>query len=374
MNKKYQYGKNTAHYKMPSYGKGDIISPELEFDKLQSIENQLLAGTKGIKCCVFEDGNYILRKESETKYKVLLTGTGRKKAACGIVNGIYFEESSKLSWGDLKVGYVNYLYISGTIRLFEKKGAYRPFSSTFKRDLPKTACLMATVDLREGREEVDTKPSGKVSSMDVVRHTYSKENPHGENLIQKEITISEKLNFKISKNKPSNESIITISDERDLKVPVIDTNAEIILKDKRSKTQLSEDGHNSLNTDNKSIIGAINELASLSKADSSDKDGDEFDGGNAGINFFKQDSSGLEAYKTKIINFNTSKKGVKLSVEKNEEVMFVQVQQRFIDKIKNTGIIAIGYHEDGAVKNKNEFVVHIESGEEVSMKAVIYYR
>jgi hypothetical protein len=352
MKKKYQYGKNTSHYKMPSYGKGDIINPDLEFAKLQSIENQILAGTKGIKCCVFEDGNYTIVKESESSYKVLLNGTGRKKAACGIVNGIYFEESGRMSWDGLKIGHVNYLYISGTINLFEKKNAYRTFSSTFRRDLPKTTCLMATVDLREGKEEVNTKPFGKVSSMDVVLHTYSKENPHGENLLQNEVTISQKLNFKIGKKNTSNDSIIIIKDKRDSKVPVIDSNSEIILKDKRSKIQLSEDGNSSLNTDNKSIVGAINELASMSKRDSSVVG---------------------ENYKTKIINFKTSDKGVKLEIEEGE-IVFVQVQQRFIDGIKNTGNIAIGYQEDGIVESKNEFIVHIENDEEVAMKAIVYYR
>ncbi len=369
--KKYQYGKVTSHYKMPAYGVGDIINPDLEFDKLQSLENQLLAGTKGIKCCVFEDGNYSLSKETEKEYKVGLTGTGRKKAACGIVNGVYFEESSKMSWEGLKVGYVHYLYIAPTAKLFRDKNAYRLFSSKVKRDGFKDACLMATVDLKSGVEEVNTRPVGKVSSMDIVSHSYSEENPHGKNLFQNIITISEKLNFAVSENKSSSDSIITIRDERNSKVPVIDTNSEIVLKDKRSKVQLSEDGHNSLNTDNQSIIGAINELASMSKNDDKSFNEEMGSGGNAGINFFQKSS---ENCKTKVINFNTSKKGTKLEIELSEEVVFVQVQQRFIDGVKSTGSIAIGYYEDGIVDNKNEFIVHTESDEVVSMKAVIYYR
>jgi len=371
--KKYQYGKITSHYKMPTYGVGDSIDPEIEFDKLQSIENQLLAGTKGIKCCVFEDGNYSLAKETDSEYRVLLTGTGRKKAACGVVNGIYFEESSKIAWNNLKVGYVYYLYITPTAKLFKDKNSYRLFSSKVKRELTKTACLMAKVDLTDGKEEIDTKPFGKVSSMDVVSHTYGKKNPHGENLLQNVITISESLNFNISKNKSSSDSIITIEDDRNSKVPVIDTNGEIILKDKRSKVQLSEEGRTRFDTESQSVIGAINELVLLSKGRDSNDDVVEVSE-NAGINFFQQGLTDLESCKMKIVNFKTSKSGTKLNIEVNEEVVFVQVQQRFIDKVKNTGNIAIGYHEDGMVDSKNEFIVHIENGEVIAMKAVIYYR
>ena len=128
-----------------------------------------------------------------------------------------------------------------------------------------------------------------------------------------------------------------------MKVPVIDTDGEIVLKDKRSKIQLSEDGQTSLKTESKSIIGAINELADL------------------------------ESCKTKVINFKTSNIGVKLDIGEGE-VIFVQVQKRFIDGVKNTGNIAIGYHEDGMVGSKNEFIVHVESKEEIAMKALIYYR
>ena len=60
------YKRQTQHFGIPVPGKEKLRS-EVEMLKYQIIENQLLAASKGMKCAVFEEGQYTVQKQDNGK-------------------------------------------------------------------------------------------------------------------------------------------------------------------------------------------------------------------------------------------------------------------------------------------------------------------
>ena len=85
------YKNKTRRLEIPVVGDGDRITGQDELLKNQIIENYLLAGSKNIKNCIFDDGYFNVSATSDTTYEVTLSATGHNPSACGIVNGFYFE-------------------------------------------------------------------------------------------------------------------------------------------------------------------------------------------------------------------------------------------------------------------------------------------
>lgn len=185
------YKQRTKLFGLPVIGLGDRIQPELELQKYQIIENLLVAGTQGVKNCVFDDGTFRLDRETDETYYVALSASGMSPSAHGIVGGAYFCAPARLKWEGLKNGYRYWLYLRGNPKTFEDPSEVRAVTSQYQ--LEGDVVLLATVDLGSETPVVNPNPDGKIYSEDLARHISDCENPHGRSLFQDELTVRSKL-------------------------------------------------------------------------------------------------------------------------------------------------------------------------------------
>jgi hypothetical protein len=186
-----KYKQCTKRLKIPVHGLGDHLWPETEMQRFQIIENMLLAGTKGVRNCVFDDGMFRLNPETETTYVATLQATGHSPSAIGMIAGAYFEAPPIITWSGLKKGYFYFLYLRGTSNTFENFNEVNPIFSSFT--LEGDNLLMATADCRSEQPKLEPYPDGKLYSGDLAQHVNDVENPHGRELLQDVLYVREKL-------------------------------------------------------------------------------------------------------------------------------------------------------------------------------------
>lgn len=254
------YKNKTPYFGIPVVGDGDRISETEEMKRALIIENQLIAASKGVKCAVFEDGEYFLIKDSEQEYSVILEATGENVSACGILNGGYFEGKPRLVWPNLEVGRVHWLYIQWLSDLFVNKTKFRLLSSTIEKNLTSgKLLLMAKIDLTGNDFSMDPYPDGKVYAQDIVIHANDNTNPHGRELVQDSLLIRKGIKV-LLRDQSENDAAIEIEDLRDGRFPTL--RSEVLsFEDKYIFVDLTDRNNRELKTENSSIIGAINELA-----------------------------------------------------------------------------------------------------------------
>jgi hypothetical protein len=182
------YKQRTKVLGIPVVGDGDRISPEVELRKYQIIENMLLAGTQGLKNCLFTEGDLVLEKQADGKFCAVLRATSASVAATGIVSGSYFRAPSMLKWENLEGGKFYYLYLVGSPKTLAEHDMVRPVVSEFEQK-DKQAVLVGIVNLKNGVSVLERYPRGKVYARDLGKHISDNENPHGESLAQDELIV-----------------------------------------------------------------------------------------------------------------------------------------------------------------------------------------
>ena len=252
------YGKRTEVFGIPIPCRKDKIEEIEETKRMNIIENQLLAASKGVKCAVFEEGIFETKDNNDGTCSVNLYNNGTICALCGMVGGGYVEAKESIVWDNLKKGGIYYLYVTSTIDLFENESAFRVLSSLSQKTNSSAVLLMAILDLSNGKMELNTNPDGKIYGSDIASHTNDKTNPHGESVFQDNLTIRKHLSIDIGEDDSLKEAAITVDDKRTGK-PTIESKNEMVLKDKRTSVLLSDDTNTTLVTSNQTIIGAINE-------------------------------------------------------------------------------------------------------------------
>jgi hypothetical protein len=186
------YKHTTKHFKIPIPGYRDTISPELEMMKWQIVENMILAAMRGNVNAIFREGDLRIRKESNGTYTILMVATGNEPSVQGAVAGAFFDAPNVMEWNGLKSGSAYYLYIKGSDKTFQDSRAVVTLSSERRLDL-RFVTLVAKVDLAGENPEIDRNPPGKVNARDLAQHVTDWDNPHGENLIQDQLLVREKI-------------------------------------------------------------------------------------------------------------------------------------------------------------------------------------
>ena len=210
-----QYKNKTSFFNIPVASKGEKISSKEERRKANIIENQLLAATRGVKCCVFEDGEYNAIQQGDGTYNIILSSVGFNKALEGMVNGGYVKSNSTVKWTGLKQGGMYYLYIKYTDKLYEDPEAFIATSFPKKKDLSVSSfLLLAVADLTKDKPYVNPNPDGKVYTQDIEGHVSDYTNPHGNNLYQEKITLMKELRFE--KGFGKNKQTISILNENNI--------------------------------------------------------------------------------------------------------------------------------------------------------------
>lgn len=184
------YKNKTEFYGIPVIGKDQRLSEQEELKKFNIIENQLLAATKGVMCCVYEEGCYHLVDNIDGTYTVMLMSTGQNVALEGVVRGGYCYSKDPILWEVLRKGRVYHLYVAYTDKLYQDEYAFAVTSAEipWAKDLMNYLYL-AKVDLTQNEPILDTNPDGKIYSNDIACHVSDKINPHGEEVMQDSLII-----------------------------------------------------------------------------------------------------------------------------------------------------------------------------------------
>jgi len=192
-----KYRKYTPFFKIPVICADQTVSEQEEWRKYNIIENQLLAGTKGVKCCVFEDGHYRIVDNVDGTFTVMLVGTGQHVALEGILNGGYCFSKNPVLWENLRGGRIYHLYVSYTKKLYEDETAFGIIAkeaTPYSYEIP-TYLYLAKFDATGGKPVVDSFPDGKVYANDIAVHANDTTNPHGTHQVQDQLTIRNQLQF-----------------------------------------------------------------------------------------------------------------------------------------------------------------------------------
>lgn len=186
---KKTYKQMTQILGIPVLGHRDRILPEVEMNKWKIVENMLIAGTQGVKKCVFDEGVFRVVSTSDELFSVTLSATGVSPSVEGMVGGAYLKGESQIVWPDLKKGNNYWLYLRGSRATFADPSSLRAVSSRHRLADSPQALLMAEVNFRELEPEVNPYPDGKIYTSDIAKHASDKENPHGKRLYQDELVV-----------------------------------------------------------------------------------------------------------------------------------------------------------------------------------------
>jgi len=201
--------KKTPVFGIPYMQDGTFMSAAQEQRRANIIENQLLAGTKGIKCCVFQDGNYRVIDNYNGSRTVLLSRTGQNVSLEGVLNGGYCYTPEPIMWENLSSGRKYYLYVAATSHLYEDESAFTPVAKTlpYAHSIP-TYLLLATLDLTGKSPILDAQPPGKFYANDLAKHTGDAQDPHGEHLQQTKATILDSLWGRLDRSNGEHEDVL----------------------------------------------------------------------------------------------------------------------------------------------------------------------
>jgi len=185
---KNKYKQQTKFFQIPVPGWKDGIWPDLELQKWQIVENLILAAMRGNVNSVFREGDMRIQQDSSGKYFVRLSATGNQPSVQGTVGGAYFDAPSSITWDNLEIGNVYYLYVKGNTKTFMDAGEISQVAS-MTRLLNPNVTLVAKVDLKTDPMTLDRYPPGKVNARDLAQHVLDYDNPHGSKMSQDELLI-----------------------------------------------------------------------------------------------------------------------------------------------------------------------------------------
>ena len=200
------YKQCTKRLKIPVHGNGDPLSPPVEMQRFQIIENLLLAGTKGVRNCIFDDGLFDLSPDTGSTYAATLRATGHSPSAVGMVGGAYFEAPPIIAWTGLKKGSFYYLYLRGTSKTFEDFNDVNAVLSMHA--LEGDNLLVGTADCRSDQPKLEPYPTDKLYVEDMIRHIGDTENPHGQTLLQDVLYVRQKLALYSPDGKPADIEVL----------------------------------------------------------------------------------------------------------------------------------------------------------------------
>jgi len=164
---KNKYKQRTKLLGIPVVGAGDHIWPELELKKWQIVENILVAAMRGLKNCLFEEGDLRLESVGSDEYAVFLRATGRSASAKGVVSGFFFHAPRTVCWKPLKPGRKYYLYFSSMPKTYVDPSQVRAVVSAHKLS-GRSLLPVAVANLKGDEFSLETQPEGKVFSDNLV--------------------------------------------------------------------------------------------------------------------------------------------------------------------------------------------------------------
>lgn len=208
------YSNKTQFYKIPCMKFGDMLTQQDELQQMSIIDNLLYAATFGADKCIIEDGKYSLQQSDENKgyYRVKVQGYGMGGYAClGILNyRLYRSKEFKSPY--FGKGYF-YVYICYTFAMNKYPDRFTiQVSKDDSLDKNNSSVLkICQVDYRDDKPVLKD-DINKVYAKNVLAHTQDKTNPHGENLIQKNMEVTDEFKYEGHKIYPCIYDVVLTND------------------------------------------------------------------------------------------------------------------------------------------------------------------
>jgi hypothetical protein len=154
------YKQKTRLLGIPVLGYKDGISPEIEMRKWQLVENLLMAATRSLRNCIFEEGVWTILNAGG-KFNVTLGADAikLKPSISGVMKGIYFAGGPTIQWEGLEPGKRHFLYLAPRRGTRLNPQDIRHYSRLERGGL-RGETLVAVFDSKTGK--LDKHPSGKV--------------------------------------------------------------------------------------------------------------------------------------------------------------------------------------------------------------------
>ena len=186
------YKNKTTFYKIPYMGNGDILVEEDEKQQMTIIDNLLYAATFGASKCLIEDGDYELSDVTENSCRVKIKPYS-EYTLLGIINYRLFMYTKVLSSILMMKGAYYYIYVQYSQNLDLSPTQFTLAVETRPHDeRSETKLKIAEVDFT-GNYPILKYDLDKVYAKNILAHTRDTTNPHGEELTQDTLKITNKL-------------------------------------------------------------------------------------------------------------------------------------------------------------------------------------
>lgn len=158
-----EYKQRTKILGIPVVGHKDGIYPEVELRKWQLVENFLLAASRSLRNCIFEEGAWGIKEEADDTFTVMLSNNASMAApsVSGVIKGTYFCGGPTVSWVGLQAKKRHFLYLNITRETRLNPKSIRAYSSDMKAT-GWDSMTMGILDLTGEKPVLDKHPEGKV--------------------------------------------------------------------------------------------------------------------------------------------------------------------------------------------------------------------
>ena len=192
------YKNKTEHFGIPFMSKGETVDAVMEERAARIIDCALFVANHGLSKGLFDDGKYVLRKDDEKSYSLLVYPLPNY-SVLGILNYRLFYAKEMIEFKDMRIGHKYYIYASYRLEIdVDPTKFIRNVSMEKKPVNNDNHVYLAEVDLTGAEPVVNENPDNKMYLDEVLAHTKKNENPHGENLIQNTLQINDELTVKES--------------------------------------------------------------------------------------------------------------------------------------------------------------------------------
>lgn len=189
------YKLKTNFFRIPYMGQGDIMTQEQNSVQMSIIDNLLYAATFGCSKCLLQQGRYegtYDQYRSQAQIKII---PYEKFSLMGVLNYRLFYFEGVLDLGLFLLGkrYYIYLYYDEQLQNNPQKVSIRAFEQ--KKQITEYNMLLCVATVTYESIEIETDVS-KVYGKNILAHTQDTTNPHGEQLIQKKLVVTDEIIYK----------------------------------------------------------------------------------------------------------------------------------------------------------------------------------
>lgn len=189
------YQRTTKFFQIPYMGVGDYLNEEDEGARAQIIDNLLYVATYGSTNCILVDGEYQVDPTTPSTLRITSNNSqtidNSPVVFSAIVSGYLAYSISEVVLTDLSQGSVWNVYVQFSDEIKTQPEMAAVMASTDSP--PEGSLLLATFDYTGTSPVLNSNPTGKTLYANLATHSLNSSNPHGSELTQAKLKVSESL-------------------------------------------------------------------------------------------------------------------------------------------------------------------------------------